>query len=162
MTFGQKTSGFTAILLIAIGFASCDDNTVFDAEKNIPNGQWAYPDTLDFTVPVSDTAQLYNLFIQFAYADTFPTQNIYLKLSTRFPDGKRVSRIRSFDLYDVQGKPTGKCAGSTCKAKILLQNNLYFNQVGDYLLTLEQYTRKSSLPGVTAVGLSMEKMTDKK
>ena len=162
MTSSQKTIGFTALLIIALGFASCGDNFVFNAEKNIPNGQWAYPDTLDFNVPVSDTAQLYNLFIQFAYADTFPNQNIYLKLSTRFPDGKRVSRIRSFDLYDIQGKPTGKCSGATCKAKILLQNSLYFNQIGDYLITLEQYTRDTPLKGVESVGISMEKMKDKR
>jgi len=162
MTNRQTSSSITILLLLAIGFVSCGDNFIFKSEKKIPNGQWAYADTLEFKVPVSDTAQLYNLYIQFTHADTFPTQNIYLKLHTRFPDGKRVSRIRSFDFYDIEGKPTSKCSGSSCRTKILLQDKLYFNQLGEYGITLEQYTRNSPLNGVTEVGIVMEKAAKKR
>ncbi len=162
MTNSRTSNALTVLLFLAIGLASCGDNFIFKSKIEIPNGQWVYADTLEFKVPVSDTAQLYNLYIQFTHADTFSNQNIYLKLYTRFPDGKRVSRIRSFDLYDIEGKPSGKCSGSSCQTTILLQDNLYFNQLGEYGITLEQFTRNSPLNGVAAVGIMMEKAAKKR
>jgi gliding motility-associated lipoprotein GldH len=149
------------VLLIVVGATACGDKYLFEAEKEISNAQWSYPDTLNFEVPVTDTTQLYNLYIHFTHSDTFPTQNIYLKLHTRFPDGKRVSRTRSFDLYDIEGKPAGKCSGNSCEAKILLQDNLFFNQMGNHLITLEQFSRNNPLTGIQSVGVFLEK-TEKK
>jgi gliding motility-associated lipoprotein GldH len=162
MTHFQTFPSIAFLLLLVFGFTACGDNFSYKSEKKISNGQWAYADTLDYKVPVSDTAQLYNLYIQFTHSDTFSTQNIYLKLHTRFPDGKRVSRIRSFDLYDMEGKPAGKCSGSSCQTRMMLQNNLYFNQIGEFTITLEQYTRSNPLSGVTAVGIMMEKAAKKR
>ena len=162
MTYRQKVISYALSLLTIMSIAACDDKLVFSAEKKIPNQQWTYADTLDFKVPVADTAQLYNLYIAFSHSDTFPNQNIYLKLSTRFPDGKRVSRVRSFDFFDIQGKPVGKCSGSGCETKVLLQDNLYFNQLGDYIITLEQFTRSNPISGINSIGLSMEKMDKKR
>lgn len=158
-----KITPFTAFALFVLiaNLASCGEKYVFEEKKDIPNGQWAYADTIDFKVPVTDTTQLYNLYIEFTLADSFPNQNAYLKLKTRFPDGKRVSRIRSFDFFDPEGNPIGKCSSKECKSRMLLQDNLYFNQVGEYLITLEQYTRTNPLNGLTAIGIALEK-TDKK
>lgn len=161
MTSSQKTSPIIILLCISLGFSACDESYVFSDTQSIPNAEWSYTDSLDFKVPVTDTTQLYNLYIQFDHAATFPSQNIYLKLSTKFPDGTRVSRLRSFDLYDVQGNPTGNCSGKICQARMLLQDNLYFNQIGDYTITLEQFTRINPLTGINALGIMMEK-TDKK
>ena len=162
MTSSQNISHLSILLCITIGFAACDETYLLSDTKGIPNAQWSYSDTLDFKVPINDTTQLYNLYIQFAYADTFPYQNIYLKLSTKFPDGKRVSRVRAFDLFDIQGNPSGNCSGKTCQARIMLQDNLYFNQIGDYIITLEQFTRSNSLPGLISVGIMMEKVEKKR
>ena len=145
-------------VLLVSSLASCGPDYLFEEEKKITDGQWNYRDTLDFRFTVTDTAQLYNLFADFAYADTFSTQNIYLKLHTRFPDGRRVSRIRSFDLFDAQGSAVGKCSGHACNTRILLQDKAYFNLLGEYMITLEQFTRRDPLPGMSAIGLAVEKM----
>jgi gliding motility-associated lipoprotein GldH len=161
---GQKTIHLAYILLFFIGLsmAACNDQYVFKAEKPVGTDGWSYTDTLDFKVPVTDTTQLYNLYISFTHADTFPNQNIYVKLYTRFPDGKRVSRLRSFDLFDVQGKPVGHCAGNKCETKILLQDKLYFNQIGEHLITLEQYARTNPLTGIQSLGILLEKTATKR
>jgi gliding motility-associated lipoprotein GldH len=164
MTTSQKTLFHPRVLLlfIALSIAACNDKYLFEAEKKIPDAHWSYMDTLDFKLPITDTAQLYNLYIKFSHADTFPNQNIYLKLHTRFPDGKRVSRIRSFDIFDTQGKATGKCSGGTCETQVLLQNKLYFNQLGEHLITLEQYTRSNPIEGLISVGIMLEKTKEKR
>ncbi len=149
-------------VFLVSSFASCGPDYLFDEDKKIADGQWQYRDTLDFRFTVTDTAQLYNMFADFEYADTFSTQNIYLKLHTRFPDGRRISKVRSFDLFDAQGTAIGKCSGHACKTRILLQDKAYFNLPGEYMITLEQYTRLDPLPGMNVVGLAVEKTGTKR
>lgn len=147
---------------IVIGLSACGPNYLFEEEKSIPNEQWSYQDTLDFKFSVSDTSLLYNLYVGFEYADTFPTQNIYVKLYTRFPDGKRLSKPISFDFFDPEGKPAGKCSGGGCSAQILIQQNAFFEKAGEYTITLEQFGRRDPIPGVKSVGLFVEKTALKK
>ncbi|MCB9344200.1 MAG: gliding motility lipoprotein GldH [Lewinellaceae bacterium] len=159
----NKTKGLLVFSLLGLLLLnSCGDNYLFNEEKEIANGSWSYQDTLNYTISVGDTSQLYNLYVAFEHADTFRYQNIYLKLHTLFPDGSRTSRLRSFDLYDIEGKSKGECSGHTCEVKSLLQDNLYFNQIGDYTITLEQFTRSNPLLGVNSVAILMEKAEKKR
>ncbi|MCW5922375.1 MAG: gliding motility lipoprotein GldH [Saprospiraceae bacterium] len=142
---------------VALLQTACEQHLFFEEKKEIPNGVWTYRDTLNFSFTVSDTSQLYNMYADFEHADTFPNQNIYLRLHTRFPDGQRLSKVRSFDLFDEKGESKGKCSGQRCRVRSLLQDNAYFNMAGEYVITLEQFMRSDSLPGVRAVGLYIEK-----
>lgn len=150
-------SRFILLVFTALNIVSCEQNILFSEKKEIPGGVWTYRDSLDFRFTVTDTAQIYDMYVDFEHVDTFPNQNIYLKLYTRFPDGKRLSRARSFDLFDAQGESSGECSGGRCRVHSLLQNNAYFNRPGEYVITLEQFMRRDSLAGVKSVSLVIEK-----
>lgn len=152
----SSISGTIALALLLSGFASCGPNYYFEENKPLSNGQWAYADTLDFRFTVTDTLETYNMYLNFEYADTFSSQNIYLKLYTRFPDGKRLAKQKSFDLFDEKGLPLGKCSNGTCRLFAVLQERAFFNQPGEYLITLEQFGRSNPLHGVISIGLALE------
>lgn len=153
---------FFLSIIVVCGLISCDDSIFFEEKQDIPGGVWMYRDSVDFHFTVNDTSELYNMYVDFEHADTFSSQNIYLKLYTRFPDGKRLSRSRSFDLFDAQGASAGACSGGNCRVHSLLQNNAYFNRPGEYVITLEQFMRRDSLPGIRSVGLVIEKAGKKR
>lgn len=142
--------------------SACGPDFLLKEHKDIPKGIWAYRDTIDFKFTVTDTGALYNLYVDFSYADTFPNQNIYVKFYTRFPDGKRLSKPLSFDFFDPQGAPAGKCSGGKCSTQIPIQENAFFEKAGDYTITLEQFGRRDSLPGILNIGLNVEKTGKKK
>lgn len=148
---------FFLLSCITLSLLACGPSYLFEEKKDIPKGLWAYQDTLDFKFSVPDTASLYNIYVDFVYADTFPNQNIYIKFYTKFPDGKRLSKPLSFDFFDPEGNATGKCSGGKCRAQIAIQQNAFFEEAGDYTLTLEQFGRKDPLPGLKSVGISVEK-----
>lgn len=154
----QKRVGraFLPGLMFAVLLTACGPDYYFEENKPIEGSRWAYSDTLDFRFTVTDTLETYNIYLDFEYADTFPNQNIYLKLYTRFPDGKRLGKQKSFDLFDAQGKSLGECSGTTCRLHTVLQERAFFNKPGEYVITLEQYTRSNPLPGIKAVGLALE------
>jgi gliding motility-associated lipoprotein GldH len=151
------------LCLIALGcfFQACNDKAYFESSQELKSSEWAYSDTLDFRFSVMDTAQLYNMYLSFDYTDTFSTQNLYLRLHTKFPDGRRLSKLKSFDLFDAKGTSKGSCSGHRCTAKLILQDNAFFNQPGEYCVTLEQFTRTDRLSGMLKAGLVLEK-SDKK
>ncbi len=152
---------FFFILLLGIFFSACGPDYLFESEKSIAKEQWAYQDTLDFKFNITDTTALYGIKVAFEYADTFPNQNIYIKFHTRFPDGKRLSKPLSFDFFDPEGKPSGKCSGGTCSAEIFIQQNAFFEKTGEYLITLEQFGRQDPVHGIKSIGLFVEKMGKK-
>lgn len=150
----------TALLMLFQ--ASCGSEFFYQEKKKLSGGCWTYRDTLDFRFTVNDTTNTYNLYLDFDYADTFATQNVYLKLHTLFPDGQRLSKQKSFDLFDAQGRATGQCSGHRCSMHAILQEKAFFNRAGEYAITLEQFTRQDTLPGIYGVGLSIEATGEKK
>lgn len=142
-------------LLIFCALTACGPGYLFESKQDIPDGQWAYGDTLNFQFEVRDTATRYDFYLDFDYGPAFAFQNIYLKLSTQYPNGKRLSKVRSFDLFDTQGAALGKGSGERRQLRASLQDNAFFNQPGPYTVTVEQFTRRDVLPGIRSVGLAV-------
>lgn len=157
----KETGSWSAIsfifIIITIAFLSaCNSGVYYQKKIELPNANWAYGDTLAFQFSISDTMEIYNLYLDIEHSDAFSTQNVYMKLYTLFPDGKRLSKQKSFDLFDQQGKPAGACSGGNCQLHTMLQEKAFFNSPGTYEITLEQYTRENPLPGIHAIGLTIE------
>ncbi len=159
----MKNSAWSLFALFVFCLTACGPDYAFQEVKKIPDsGSWAYADTLNFNFTITDTVSRYNFYLDFEHSDTFPAQNIYLKLSTRFPDGHRLTRVRSFEFFNVQGGTLGTCSGHDCDLRSTLQENAYFKQTGEYILTVEQNTRLDHLTGIKSVGLILEKVPRKK
>ena len=147
-------------LFLFLGMAallSCNAPSIYEEEKSIAKDGWAYRDTLDFRFAMTDTSQRYNIYLDFDHAEDFGSQNIYLRLHTRFPDGKRVAKVFPVDFYDAQGQCFGQCSGGQCHLRAVLQENAFFNQTGEYTITVEQYMRQDPLLGVSKLGLIVVK-----
>ncbi len=118
-------------LLIAFSsccVVACGPDYVYNETQEIPNGgQWNYQDTLNFKFTITDTVSHYNFYLDIAHSDTFAFQNIYLNLHTLFPDGHRLNKLRSFDVFDAQGAAVGDCSGKKCILKTVLQENAFFS-----------------------------------
>lgn len=149
-------------LSLALLVSACGSDYFFQTSKDIPGGTWRYADTLDYTFNIEDTSVVYRIYADFKHADTFPNQNLYVKISTRFPDGKRISKPYSFDFFNAKGAASGQCSGHDCRFQAVLQENAVFRTPGAYTLTFEQYMRKDAVPGVRSVGLVVEKTKQKR
>ncbi len=151
-----------APILAAVIWSACSGNVVFEQKQELPAGRWQYADTLNFSFSIADTSALYNLYLGFEYTDSFPNQNLYLKLHTLFPDGKRQQKLRSFNLFDGAGAALGQCSGRRCNLPVMLQENAFFKLPGTYVISLEQFGRQDAVPGIEAVELKVERTEKKK
>jgi gliding motility-associated lipoprotein GldH len=143
-----------ALALLAL---ACNNGTVYEGAHSFPDAVWAYRDTIDFSFDIADTTARYDMSLDFTHQPGYATQNLYARLKTRFPDGRRVTDVQSFDFFNTQGASIGKCSGTHCSVEHDLQKGVRFRQPGRYTLTLEQWMRRDSLPGLEEVRFTLKK-----
>lgn len=153
---------FNGLALFFSLLAACENNFLIEKKLPVQGENWTYADSLRFEFEVTDTSKLYNLFVDFDHASSFPTENIYVRIGTVFPSGKRLLKQRSFLLAGPTGDWLGDCSSGKCSIRIPLQESTFFQETGKYTLIFEQWMRQDSLPGVRAVGLAVEKTEAKK
>jgi gliding motility-associated lipoprotein GldH len=152
---------FSISIFMSVVLLACETKPFFSEKKMIDPRGWAYTDTLDFSFQVTDTSKRYEMDLQVEWADSFKHQNLYLKLGTKFPEGKYLQVVRPYDLFDAQGLSLGKCSSGTCAADFVMQEKTKFSAVGEYHFTVAQYTRVEQLTGVQSIGLHITEIVNK-
>ncbi len=152
----MKKIGFFFLLIpVLLSFAGCD-NAFFDEVKEISGSIWTFENGLDFEFTVKDTEEHYNLVLEINHTTDYPFQNLYLKIITTYPSGKKVDDILSVDLADKSGRWFGDCNSSSCSTTVDLQKNILFKDAGKYVITFFQHTRTARLKGIKGLRLIIE------
>jgi gliding motility-associated lipoprotein GldH len=135
----------------------CKKPSYVEIEKKFQNENWSYADSCKFPFAISDTSKKYNINLDFFHRDSFPFQNLYLRVNTKFPDGNRISQVLPIEFADAQGKWYGN-GNNLLEVRSLLQEKARFPKTGNYEITVEQFTRKENLKGIQKVIFSIEKI----
>ena len=149
------------LLLVSIFLFSCGPHYLLDEKKEIPNQKWSYADSLTFTMEVSDTLQRYNFYLDMEHLTTYPFQNMYIRLHSIFPNGKRTTEQISLELMDKNGRWKGDCNSEDCDFRMPINEGTFFGQKGKYQFVIEQYMRKNPLEGVQSLALRIEEVASK-
>lgn len=136
--------------LMAIFIFSCNKESVI-LEKEVlikENTGWIFSDSLTVDFSVTDTSRFYAMRFQLDFDPQFNYENVYTRIHTQFPDGKRYPQILSLQLTDERGAWAGKCNKNICKVEIPLQERIIFPSIGNYKITIAQYMRTDTLVGI--------------
>ena len=144
------------LFLIWAAISGCGPNYVFLEKHETTEGQWAYEDTIDFKVNISDTLAIYNLYLEVEHSTDYAFQNLYANIYTQFPDGQRLKKLVSFELANKGGIWLGQCSQNFCTLNIPIQQGAFFNEPGEYLFTLEQHMRINPILGVKSFAFRIE------
>ncbi len=145
------------IFILPLLLFGCGKDLEYQKTYQIPDNAWSYQDSLNFNFNIEDTTRIYNLFLEIEHQNTYSYQNLYTSIHTRFPGGERLTETLSLELADKAGNWMGKCSGVSCKLRIPIQQNAFFNASGDYEITLEQYMRKNPIEGIKSISFLLEK-----
>ncbi|MEL7251084.1 MAG: gliding motility lipoprotein GldH [Bacteroidota bacterium] len=153
---------FLPVLGLLSVLASCGPNFVHESALEIPETGWTYQDSLTAQFEIEDSLTIYNLHLLLEHDERFPFQNFYVQVHTKFPDGQRLSELVSLELANKVGRWLGECSSTTCQLDIPIQEGAYFNQIGEYQITIEQYSRRNPLPGVLEIGFAVEETKERR
>ncbi len=144
--------------LLLIIFSACDRNKIFEEYKPIPDSGWNQDSLVHFSIPVTDTLQQHNLYINVRNKVSYSYSNLWLFVEIVQPDGKAVKDTFEISLADPSGKWFGEGFGGLKTLQTIYRRNVYFPVSGEYKINIRQGMREENLEGISNIGFRVEKI----
>jgi gliding motility-associated lipoprotein GldH len=144
-------------IILVFGFSSCGKGTIFDKNQTISGESWKRTDVVKFEVPVTDTLTPVDFFLNVRNSTDYRFSNLYLFITTIFPDKKFARDTVECILSSPDGKWLGKGISKLKENNILLKKLIRFPKKGMYRFEIEQGMRVESLEGITDIGIRIQK-----
>lgn len=152
---------FLALSVLALS-ACADKNYVFDQNIEIPNARWIVSERAVLKVDITDTINQHNFYINVRNTEEYPYRNLYVFVTTIFPNEKTSRDTVGIVLADATGRWLGSGSGFLNSSQhltntIMYQYNKRFPVAGEYVFEIEQAMREDTLVGIQNIGLKIEK-----
>jgi gliding motility-associated lipoprotein GldH len=132
---------------------------VYSKYYTFKENEWTAANKAVFDVEITDTHSLNNISLMVRHADAYPYSNLFLFVTTRYPDGKVLSDTMEIVLATQKGEWQGSGAGDIYDLKVPIKKNVRFMVPGKYQFTFEQGMRVDPLPLIMDLGFEIEKST---
>lgn len=126
----------------------------------MPEQRWITGDQKIMTIIASDTTTAYVMLIKVDHSATYKFQNLYIRLSTLFPSGKKINSVTSLELANPDGTWAGECSGKNCAVLLPLQHGFNFPETGKYQLTIEPFMRMDTIDGLKRISVTCRKRAE--
>jgi gliding motility-associated lipoprotein GldH len=142
-----------SILLLS----ACNKNVVYSKYQTFKDNEWAAKDKVTFDLDITDTQTLNNINLMVRHADSYPYNNLFLFVTSKYPDGKILTDTMEIVLANEKGEWQGSGAGDIFDLKVPIKKNVRFPVAGKYQFTFEQAMRVDPLPLIMDFGFEIEK-----
>jgi len=153
----HKLRNLTVLGLLCFLFVSCNKNVIYSKYEKLPEEGWSTDHKLNYEIEVTDVNTLNNVFLTVRHADAYPYSNLFVFLTTKYPNGQTTVDTCELILANQKGEWIGDGAGDLWDNKIPLKKNVRFPQPGKYQFTFEQGMRSNPLPLILDFGMVIEK-----
>lgn len=153
----HKSLSAILLLLSVFAFSACQFNSVYNNVVPIDEDGWDKEKAPHFEVNISDTISLYDFSIIVHNTTDYRYSNLFVFLTTQFPNGNLSRDTIECVLADASGKWYGKGWGNVKETDILLKPNLRFPLSGQYNFYVQQAMRKDTLQGIQRIGIRLDK-----
>ncbi len=145
------------LISLTLSLLSCNRNVIYSKYITFENNEWSSKNKAVFDVDVTDVTNLNTISLMVRHADSYPYNNIFLFVTTKYPDGKTLSDTMELVLANNKGEWHGSGAGDIFDFKVPVKENVKFPQAGKYTFSFEQGMRIDPLPLVMDFGLEIKK-----
>lgn len=147
---------FVGLMLTII--SACDKNRVFEEYKKIPLSGWDKDSLVVFNIPIIDTLQNHNLYLNIRNDIDYKFSNLWLFIEINQPGGNTVTDTLEVLLANPTGEWLGKGSGGIKTRQVLFRRGVYFPVSGNYKINIQHGMREKLLEGITDIGFRVEKL----
>lgn len=147
-------------LIFITCISSCKKDVLASTEWDLTDHLWITGDDKVMKITAPDSTQAYQMDICVEHTVEYKYQNLYIRLLTTFPSGKKISSVTSLELADPDGSWAGDCSGKTCTVTLPLQRGFTFPELGEYQLTIEPYMRMDTIDGLKRMSVTCRKRVE--
>lgn len=137
--------------------SSCNPDLFYSDDHDVNAKGWNLYNPERFEIEITDTAQFYNFFVDLRLSDNYPYSNLFLFITTTFPDGSIARDTVECPVADAQGQWYGKHSGTIVDCRYPLCRKVRFPNSGTYHFDIVHGMRDADLEGVRNIGLRLEK-----
>jgi len=143
-------------MAMTLFFSSCRD-VVYSEYKTFKDYDWFAKDKAVFDLEIKDTETLNNIYLMVRHADSYQYNNLFLFVTTKYPDGKVLTDTMEVILANKKGEWLGSGSGDIFDFKVPVKKNIRFPLAGKYQFIFEQGMRVDPLPMIMDFGFEIEK-----
>jgi gliding motility-associated lipoprotein GldH len=151
----KKVISLAIILLVLV--SSCDKSRVFDEYANMPEETWHMDSVKYFPFQIEDSLVIYNMYINIRNTGNYEFSNLIVFVQTDLPGKQKLRDTINCILANEKGEWLGSGFGSIWTSKIPYKVKFRFPRKGQYDLHIQHGMRKEQLPGVSDIGIRIEK-----
>src|SRR5947208_1672509 len=128
----MKKFGFLSLILISLLLSSCNQNRIFEKNKDFENSNWKIANVQEFPFEIKDVSKKYAIYFNVRNAIFYEYYNLYLKHTLIGPDGKVIStNLHELFLMDKKtGEPLGEGSGDIFDHRVLALKDQTFPKPG--------------------------------
>ena len=155
----KSTKFIVSILLFSLLLVcSCNKNVVYTQYKKFEDNEWYAKDKAVFDIDITDNNSLNNISLMVRHADSYPYSNVFLFVTTTYPDGKILKDTMEVVLANGKGEWLGSGAGDIYDFKVPIKRNVRFPLKGKYKFDFQQGMRSDPLPLIMDFGFEIGKV----
>lgn len=153
----KQVSVWLYIIVMILVTTACDPGRVYDQTYAVDGQAWNRDSVFHYELLIEDSLSINDFYITIRNNTEYPYSNLYLFITTRFPNGHATKDTIECILADKNGKWLGTGSGRIRDNRIMLQQALRFPLKGIYHFYIEQGMRDEQLPGIEDIGLRIER-----
>lgn len=154
----MRTKTFFALfVLLLTTLAACSKRVPYSQVDNIDGNGWHKDSVHSYTIDIDNTNDLYELDIVLRNDNTYPDQNLWLKVEWKDPQDSLHTDTLNIFLADEFGRWRGRGIGSNYNNLILYKDSMTYDAVGTYEYRISHLMRHNTLNGLTQIGLQLMK-----
>jgi gliding motility-associated lipoprotein GldH len=150
----KRTFAIGLILLILVT-TSCHFYKEYDKDS-FPTYSWKDGQEVVFTPKIDDNTKTYQVTLGLRYHYGFQNKSFGVNIKTISPSGKENSKDYDLKIKDDNNKHIGSCSGDICDLETVVLDDLKFEEVGEYKISIRHNERGYRIPGIMEVGLIID------
>ena len=149
---------FLLVLISSIALFSCKYKVGFyEKTVAIPQNEWSSTYKPSFTIEISDTANLYNLYVIVRHTDAYHYNNLWVNFTSIAPGSVAETQKLNLTLGN-NAKWLGSGMAEVFEHRILINRNPVKLHKGKYIFLLQNIMREDPLEEIMNVGIRVSKI----
>jgi gliding motility-associated lipoprotein GldH len=151
----NKNSIFTFLVILSSAI-SCNHVYKEYDKDSFPNYSWKQGQELTFSPNIKDVNKGYKLTLGIRHLYGFSLASMNVAVTTLSPSGKKTTQNYTIVIKDSDSKYVGSCAGDICDLEVVVEDNIRYEETGQYQYFVTHQVKADKIRGVMEFGLIID------
>src|SRR5688572_18297431 len=139
-------------------FIACTHTYKEYDKESFPTYTWESDQKIIFNPTIKDISKPYKLTLGIRHLYGFQLKSIRVNVKSVSPSGKETMKAYEFHIKNAAGEYLRSCDGDLCDLETVVEENIKFEEPGQYTYSIMHNAKEYSIPGVMEFGLILDEV----